>query len=106
MMRAGDQGSWLVSYSYRSGRGGSFVGAVSSLIGHIVATAFLFVIIMAVTWGVAYAFSYLNEIHNFPPASQKILTYLEVILLAIDAVLCLILIFFGARKFVSELGRM
>lgn len=94
-----------MSYNYRGGRG-SFVGAVSSLIGHIAATAFLFVTIMAVTWAVAWSFSYLNEIHQFPAASQKILTYLEVALLAIDALLCLALILFGARRFVHELGRM
>jgi hypothetical protein len=83
----------------------TFVGVVSSLVGHIAATAVLFVTIMAVTWGIAWSFAYLDKIHEFPEASQKILTFLEVALLAIDAGLCLILILFGARRFVSELRR-
>ncbi len=91
---------------YRGGHRGTFVGAVSSLIGHIAATAILFISIMAATWAIAWAFSYLNEIHQFPAASQKILTYLEVALLAIDALLCLALILFGAKRFIYELGRM
>lgn len=70
----GDRGIDVVTY-YR-GRG-SFVGAVGSLIGHIAATAILFVAIMAATWAISWAFSYLNAIHQFPLASQKILTYLE-----------------------------
>ena len=84
----------------------SFVGAVGSLIGHIAATALLFTTIMAVTWSISWSFAYLHEIHKFPDASQKILTYLEVALLFIDAALSLVLILFGAKKFVTELGRM
>ena len=91
--------------SYYRGRA-SFVGAVSSLVGHIAATAVLFVTIMAVTWAISWSFSYLNEIHKFPSVTQKILTVLEVGLLLIDALLCLVLILFGARRFVDELGRM
>lgn len=91
--------------TYNRGRE-SFVGAVGDLIGHIAATALLFVAIMAATWAISWAFSYLNEIHRFPAISQTILTCLEVILLAIDALLCLALILYGARRFIHELGRM
>ena len=104
MIRPGDRGISLVSY-YRGGRA-TFVGAVSSLIGHIVATAILFVTIMAVTWAISWSFSYLNEIHKFPSVTQKILIILEVGLLSIDALLCLVLILFGAKRFITELGRM
>lgn len=84
---------------------GSFVGAVGDLIGHVAATALLFIAIMAATWAISWAFSYLNEIHRFPEISQTILTYLEVILLAIDALLCVALVSYGARRFIHELGR-
>lgn len=83
----------------------TFVGAISALIGHIVGSATLFVTIMAVTWGISRSFSYLDEIHHFPEASQKILIWLEVALLIIDAGLCIILILFGAKRFVSDIGR-
>lgn len=92
----------LYGYSSRP----TFISAVSSLIGHMVAAAVLFITIMAVTWSISWAFSYLNEIHQFPDATQKILTVLEVILVGIDALLCIILILFGAKKFVYELQRM
>lgn len=90
--------------TYYRGRG-SFAGAVSELIGHILATAILFVAIMTATWAISWSFSYLDEIHRFPAASQTILTYLEIMLLAIDALLCLALILYGAKRFVYELGR-
>lgn len=93
-----------MSYHYRGGRV-SFLRAASSLVGHILATAVLFVAIMAATWGISWAFSRLDEIHRFPEVSHKILTYLEVGLLVIDALLCLVLILFGAKRFVSEIGR-
>jgi hypothetical protein len=91
--------------TYHRGRE-SFVGAVGDLIGHIAATALLFVVIMAATWAISWAFSYLNEIHRFPAVSQTILTYLEVILLGIDALVCVALVSYGARRFIHELGRM
>jgi hypothetical protein len=42
--------------TYHRGRE-SFVGAVGDLIGHIAATALLFVVIMAATWAISWAFS-------------------------------------------------
>jgi hypothetical protein len=94
-----------IDLGYYSNNRVTFVSAVSSLVGHIVGSASLFITIMAVTWSISWSFSYLNEIHNFPEASQRILIYLEVTLLIIDAFLCVALIVFAAKRFVFELGR-
>lgn len=84
----------------------SFLGGVGDLIGHIAATALLFVAIMAATWAISWSFSYLDEIHRFPTIGQTILTGLEVVLLAIDALLCIALVSYGAKRFIRGLGRM
>jgi hypothetical protein len=81
---------------------GSFWRSILLLIGHLGATAAVFVALITLGWIVSFVFNYLDSIHKFPDEIFKLVTRLEIGLVYVDAVVSGIVLLAGIVRFVRD----
>jgi hypothetical protein len=84
---------------------GTFWRSILQLIGHLGATALVFVALFSLGWIVSCSFNYLNSIHRFPDEILELVTRLEVGLVYIDAAVSGVVLTAGIVRFVLEVFR-
>lgn len=83
-------------------RSSVFWRSILLLLGHLLATAAVFVALFTLGWLVSCAFNYLNSIHKFPSTILILLTHLEVGLVYIDAGLSGAVLLAGIFRFIRD----
>jgi hypothetical protein len=77
--------------------------AVWNFVGHMVGAALMFAGVAAIAWGLGWFVSWLHAMHKFPEFVYQFLHFIEYALLAVDTLVLLFLVCFGAIKFVREI---
>lgn len=90
-------------YGSRRRIGNGYWGSIVRLMAHILGTAILFTAVLCAAWGLSYLVHEMNAAHAFPPAIYTFVTSLELWLVYIDATLSLVVLLFGAGRFIREL---
>jgi hypothetical protein len=80
-----------------------FSMAILLLIGHLCATALVFVSLFTLGWGVAVAFAFLHSLHAFPDQIFELVSRLETGLIYLDAAVCAVVLLAGFVRFVREI---
>jgi hypothetical protein len=80
-----------------------FLMSILLLIGHLCATALVFVSLFTLGWGVAVAFAFLHSVHAFPDQIFDLVSRLEIGLIYLDAAVCGVVLFAGIVRFVREI---
>lgn len=81
----------------------SYGRSIRTLLGHLIATAAIFLILILLTWAVEVIFSGLHKIHPFPEDILLIVRSAEVGVVYLDIGLCLAAIVAGFVRFCSDL---
>lgn len=79
-----------------------FLMSILLLIGHLCATALVFIALFTLGWGVAVIFAFLHSVHAFPDQIFELVSRLEVGLIYLDAAVCGVVLFAGIVRFVRE----
>lgn len=87
-------------------RRNSFSKSVVNLIGHLVGSGVLFISFYLVGWSISLFIHWLDTIHNLRPDISEFISTFEFWMIRADALLCGIVIFVGAVRFVNELRGM
>ena len=80
----------------------TFADSVVSLAGHLVGTAFIFAVLIALTWLLTCLFRWLDSIEKFQPEVLVFVARCEVWLVYADSILCSIVLIAGAWRFVID----
>ena len=88
-------------YSWSRSRN-NFGRSILLLIGHLGATALVFVALFTLGWGVSCFFNYLDSIHKFPDEIFKLVTRLEIDLVYVDTVVGGVVLLTGIIRFVRD----
>lgn len=83
----------------------SFWRSIFLLLGHLVATALVFVALFTLGWWVSWVFNYLNAIRKFPAPILIVLTHLEIGLVYIDAGVSGCVLLAGIIRFVLDVWK-
>ncbi len=75
---------------------------VGSLLGHLSATAVIFVTVFTLGWAISFIVHYLDSIHPFSPRSRDLIEHIEVSLLWIDTGISGLVLLVGASRFVHD----
>ena len=84
-------------------RSGGYWNSIRLLIGHLAATAIVFVSLFTIAWGLAALLSWFNTIHPFPVQIFAFVTKLEVVLVYVDTAFCAIVLLGGTWQFLKDI---
>jgi hypothetical protein len=81
-----------------------FLMSILLLIGHLCATALVFISLFTLGWGVAVAvaFAFLQSVHAFPDQVFDLVSRLELGLIYLDAAVCGVVLMVGIVRFVRD----
>ena len=89
--------------AYERNRNGGYWNSIRLLIGHLAATAIMFVSLLTIAWGLAALLSWFNTIHPFPVQIFAFVTKLEVVLVYVDTASCAMVLLGGTWHFLKEI---
>jgi len=72
------------------------------LIGHLAATALVFVSLFTLGWTVSFIFNYLHTVHEFPAGIFKLVAGSEIGLIYLDAIVCGVVLLAGILRYVRD----
>jgi hypothetical protein len=72
------------------------------LIGHLGATAFVFVSLFTLGWCASFVFHYLNAVHHFPEEIFTLLTRFEIGLVYVDTAVSGIVLLTGILRYIRD----
>lgn len=90
---------WIAANSPR--RHDSHWNAIWSLIGHLIATAIVFVSLFTLGWLVSLSFQHLNGIHPFPEPIFRFISLLEIALFYLDAAASVVVLLIGIVRYLA-----
>ena len=92
-----------MAYDWNRNGGNTYWTSIRLLIGHLVATAIIFVSLFTIAWGLAALLSWFNAIHPFPLPIFAFVTKLEISLVYVDAAFCAIVLLGGTWRFIKDI---
>jgi len=75
---------------------------VRHLIGHLAASALVFVTVFTFVWLIQFIVHWLDGMHPFSPATKEFIDGVELTLLYLDAAISLIVVGAGAVRFIRD----
>lgn len=89
----------------RQTQGQSFGRSLLQLLGHLLGTAFIFVTLFAVAWGIGFSSFWLNKLHPFGDDIFTFVSKVEKAILYGDTGLCAIVTLAGMWRFCKDVLR-
>ena len=80
-----------------------FIGALISLVGHMLGTGVIFLSLFFIAWGLAWSAHMLHMIHPFPDEILGYVKKVEIVLFWVDTALCGFVSLVGIWRFGAEI---
>jgi hypothetical protein len=77
--------------------------AIWSLIGHLIATALVFISLFTLGWLVSFSFHHLQSIHPFPEPIFRFISLLEIALFYLDAGASVVVLLVGVVRYIAKM---
>jgi|GEM_PF-3857457 hypothetical protein len=88
---------------HHSRRGKGFWISIWHLLGHLAGTAFIFSVLMLISWSVGYFADLLHSHHEFPPSIYSAVLKIKLVVFWFDVAISSVVLIFGGWRFITDL---